>query len=176
PGGISTWAVPAFAVPLALAAACGSELPGSQFDDGRGSQDGGGDDGSIGLGGDGSGGLGDAGNVLSIEFDPPQATITSDGVAAQTANFTLRAHFVDGTTAAVAPESAQFDRPDLASLASGNPVALTTSGTYAGTGKLHGVYRGAAASATLTVNVRMSTGTSVIPQNVKAALDAATSP
>ncbi|HVH47568.1 MAG TPA: hypothetical protein VM925_34770, partial [Labilithrix sp.] len=115
-----------------------------------------------------------SGNVVvtALAFDPPSQVLTVDGVNPKSATFKLRATLPNGATVDVAPESLQFDRPDLATAASGDPVTLTTTGAYGGTGKLHGIYGGVEAVADLTVNVaRKDIGAGVSP-TVAAALDA----
>lgn len=129
---------------------------------------GGGDDGSgaaqTGAGGMGTGGSGTGGVVITtgsgigspvamLAFEPPAITLELDGVMPQTAVFTLRATYQNGTTEEVVAQSLQFDRPDLADAKLASPVELTASGEYAGTGVLHGVYGGLEATAKLTVNV-----------------------
>jgi hypothetical protein len=159
---------------VAAVVACGSDA-GSRFGDG--SEDGGGTSdggGTTGFGEGGGFGQGDgAAQVSALAFDPPTATLTLDGVTPQTAKFTLKATFPDGTTGAVTAQSVQFDRPDVASLMAGSPVALTAAGEYAGTGTLQGVYGGHVASAKLTVVVHArSVGPGVDP-TAAAALDGA---
>ncbi len=135
----------AFVVPVV---SCGSD-DGSNFPDG---------------GGGGDGGPLDDGqpcplctpdaSVDSLVFDPPSITLTLDGQTPKTASFTLKAT-IGSQVVAVAPESIQFDRPDLASSQIGNPVVLTAPGQHAGLGTLHGVYKGKQATAQLTVVVNV---------------------
>ena len=70
------------------------------------------------------------------------------------------------------PDSVQFDRPDLATAKVGSTTTLTTPGTYAGTGTLHGVYGALDATASLTVVVNRK-DTNGVNAAVVAALDAA---
>jgi hypothetical protein len=96
-------------------------------------------------------------SVVSIYFDPPAATLTVDGVKTQTASYSLHAKLANGTVQIVTPESLEFDRPDLAQVTSTtSPVVLSTSGPYAGTGTLHAIVQGQAATATLTVIVHLT--------------------
>jgi hypothetical protein len=107
------------------------------------------------FGGDGGIGNEDA-SVLSLSFQPASATVTVTGSGTQQASFALQAHYADGSTATVVPESVQFDRPDLATVTDGAPVVATapsTSSLYGGTGTVHAVYGGRSATATLTVKV-----------------------
>ncbi|MEO9234653.1 MAG: hypothetical protein ABI421_15025, partial [Polyangiaceae bacterium] len=95
-------------------------------------------------------------SVESLYFDPPAATLTVDGVTAQTASYSLHAKLADGTDKVVSPESLEFDRPDLAQVTSTtSPIVLSTSGPYAGTGTLHAIVQGKEADATLTVVVHL---------------------
>lgn len=152
-------------------AACGTSED-STFKGGPGS----GADSGTGPGGDfGDGGSIGPGSVVvsSLAFDPPTQTLTVDGVTPQTASYTLRATLPDGKTVTVAPESLQFDRPDLASATSGDPVTLTTPGAFGGTGKLHGIYGGVEAVAELKVNVVRKDIGAGVSQNAVAALDGA---
>jgi len=82
-------------------------------------------------------------SVESLYFDPPSATLTVDGVTTQTASYSLHAKLADGSDKVVAPESLEFDRPDLAQVTSTtSPIVLSTSGPYAGTGTLHAIVGG----------------------------------
>jgi hypothetical protein len=123
------------------------------------------------------GAYGDAGppaaDVASLEFDPPSQTLTLDGVKPGTAQFRLKAKLKSGGTVDVAPESLQFDRPDIASAANGIPITLTAGGTFAGTGKVHGIYGKIEAIADLTVKVARREVGSGIPDAVITALDGA---
>jgi hypothetical protein len=127
--------------------------------------------------GDGEGGLDNEGTKVSaLVFDPTSQELIVDGTTSKSATFKLRATLPDGRVIEVAPESLQFDRPDLASAVNGNPVTLTTTGAFAGTGKLHGLYGGAEALADLTVKVvRRDVGAGIDP-SIVAALDAANLP
>jgi hypothetical protein len=159
----------ALVLTAAVFAACGDRGGGSGFGEPNGGAGGGG-------GGDQGGSLlGDADlpgeggvQVDALVFDPPSATITVDGVTAGTASFSLKAT-KGGNSFVVAPQSIQFDRPDLAKAQIGSPVVLTAPGQYAGTGTLHGVYGGKEATAKLTVNVALKeVGPGVDPQAVAA--------
>lgn len=110
--------------------------------------------------------------VSALVFDPPSQELVVDGVTPKTATFKLRATLPDGSTIDVAPEAIQFDRPDVATAATGDPVTLTAAGAYAGTGKLHAIFGGVEAVAELTVRiVRKDVGAGVTPAAL-AALDA----
>lgn len=144
----------------------------STFPNGAGGNDGGvGDpgDGSVDLGDGAFGGGVNPANVVSVTLDPPSATVTVDGSAAQSAAFSLRATFIDGTTSVVTPQSYAFDRPDLAKATGGVPITLATSGPFAGTGHLQAVYGGKAATASFTVNMKMrEVGPNVPPAAIAA--------
>jgi hypothetical protein len=110
--------------------------------------------------GDGSGSSSgsDGASPSSVSFQPPSATIVVTGTGAQTANFTLEARDASGNKVAVTPDSVQFDRPDLATVADGQPVVATAPSLatpYAGTGTIHAIYKGQPATATLTVQVHV---------------------
>lgn len=172
------------AVPLAtiLAVACGSSS-GSNFTD-NGHNDGG-------NGADSSGpqlqfGGGDSGptatgdddddtkaNTVSVAFIPATATLSTDGVTAQTQQYDLQATLKDGTKVMVLPDSVQFDRPDLATAKITTTTLITAQGPYAGTGTLHGVYGTLGATATLTVNVAKK-DLNGVSQTIATALDGAT--
>jgi hypothetical protein len=118
--------------------------------------------------------MGDDGSTsvlaTGLQFDPPQATLTLDGTHPQTITFQLQASIGNGPMQNVTPTSIQFDRPDLASASIGSPVALTAAGMYGGSGKLHAIYGGREAVATLNVVVaQRSLGT--VPMDVATALD-----
>jgi hypothetical protein len=162
----------------AVAAACGDSGPESTFGAGGGGDDGGGapgdDTGTGPVLGDGSGGDGYASvHASALVFVPPSQTLTLDGVTPQTATYTLQATLLDGTLRTVNAESLQFDRPDLATLTSATPATLTASGTYAGTGKLHAIYGGASATATLTIVVHQK-NLNGVAAGIISKLDAAT--
>jgi len=107
--------------------------------------------------------------LQSLEFDPPSASLTLDGVTPGTASYTLRATYTNGSSETVVAQAIQFDRPDLADLTPGPPVVLTSSGEYGGTGVLHGVYNGLEATAKLTISVhRKDYGQGVDPANTGA--------
>jgi Tol biopolymer transport system component len=170
--GGATIGIMAAAIFAAILGACGSgsgsTFPANGHDGGNSGQDGGGGgsgDSGVVLNGDSGGGSG----VMSLYFTPPKATVTLDGTGAATQNFTLHAKYSDGSIADVSPMSVQFDRPDLASLKAGEPVVLTASGPYAGTGTLQAVVGGQTATATLTVQMHISeTGTGVPASAVSA--------
>lgn len=156
----------------AAAAACGMEEP-SEFKD---------EDPAAGLDGgpgtSGFGGQGDGkgkGSVKALVLDPPEAVLTVDGKTPGKASFTLRATMLDGRVAEVAPESLQFDRPDLASGLPTSPIVMTASGAFAGTGVIHAIYKGSEATAKLTVIVKARDLNGVDPA-VVAALDGAALP
>ncbi|MEO8878489.1 MAG: hypothetical protein ABI461_23070 [Polyangiaceae bacterium] len=163
-----------FSVPLlvGIAAACGSS-----------------DDSSFPIGGDdagfessigpgfGEGGFGGEGGVahvdaVSIAYVPASQTLTVDGVHPASQNYQLVATLKAGGTAVVLPDSVQFDRPDIASAKIDSTTTLTTPGTYAGTGTLHGVYGVLSATATLSVVVNQK-NTNGVSSTIVAALDAA---
>jgi hypothetical protein len=111
------------------------------------------------FGGDATGGGGSDAAVSSLDFQPATATVTVTGAGPQQASFTLVAHFADGSTSNVVPDSVQFDRPDLATVTDGVPVVATapaTASLYGGTGTVHATYRGKAATAALTVKVQVT--------------------
>jgi hypothetical protein len=112
-------------------------------------------------------------NANSIEWVPASKTLSVDGVTPASQDFQLVATLKDGTKTQVVPDSVQFDRPDLATAKQSGVTTLTTPGTYAGTGTLHGVYGALSATATLTVSIaRRDLGS--VSAGVAAALDAAT--
>src|SRR5262249_49908440 len=140
----------------AVAAACGSAPSSEQRTTGGsdagpdGQPDSGAPPGSfVPMGDDGSTSV----LATGLQFDPPQATLTLDGTHSQTITFQLQASIGNGPMQNVTPTSIQFDRPDLASAAIGSPVALTASGAYGGSGKIHAIYGGREAVATLNVVV-----------------------
>jgi hypothetical protein len=156
-------------VSAALAAACGSsEGPGSGFDPSApdGSSNGGDFDGGFGFD---DGGL----EVIDLKFDPPSAALTVDGVNPKTASFTLKATFAGGRVEDVSPQAVQFDRPDIAKVAAGNPSTLTAAGAIGGVGKLRGIFGGKEATATLSVSVQMQEVGPGVSQNIVTALMAA---
>jgi hypothetical protein len=169
-----SWRILACAVSgAAVAAACGS-APDSQSGSGDGglaspAPDGGTTGHFVTTGDDGS-----TPSVLAtgLQFDPPQATVTLDGTNPQTITFQLQASVAGGPMQSVTPSSIQFDRPDLASAMIGSPVSLTATGAYGGSGKLHAIFGGREAIATLNVVVaQRNLGT--VPTAVAAALDSA---
>lgn len=168
------WRVLAGAVSLAaVAAACGSandaQAPaaGGDAGGGGGGQPDAGTPGRFITGNDGS-----AATVLAtgLQFVPPQATLTLDGTSPQTITFQLQASVGNGPMEAVTPTSIQFDRPDLASATIGSPVSLTATGVYGGSGKVHAIYGGREAVATLNVVVAQRSLGTVAPA-VATALD-----
>ncbi|MGH7438767.1 MAG: hypothetical protein ACRENE_24020, partial [Polyangiaceae bacterium] len=148
----------------AIAGACASSgSGGSQYDlgadagPGAGSSGGGSSGGCVGLclGGDGS-----ASNApKSLYFSPAIATVVVDGSGPKTASFTLVATDSSGHTTNVTPDSVDFDRPDLATVSAKEPVVATApsqTALYAGTGKIHAIYHGKEAIASLTVQVHLT--------------------
>jgi len=135
--------------------------------------------GAHGTGGEGLGGGigpgtgGAQGQVTGLAFEPPTVTLTLDGITAQMASYDLKATYGGGSTGAVTPESVQFDRPDLASIQIGSPVVLTAPGVYAGTGTLHGIYKGLEATATLVVEVHVKDVDPAVPAGAVSKLDQA---
>jgi hypothetical protein len=98
------------------------------------------------------------GNVQSLYFDPPSATIVVDGTGAATASYVLKAVGPNGNVVTVTAESIAFDRPDLASVTDSEPVvatAGTSTSLYGGTGTIHALYGGIEATASLTVQMRI---------------------
>jgi hypothetical protein len=151
----------------AAGASCGGTVsPGDPSGTGAGGNGGNGNNGgSGGLGGDfiTTGSMGTS-SIQSLVFDPPTATLMLDGVTPGSASYTLRATYSDGSSETVVAQAIQFDRPDLASVAPGLAVVLTSPGEYGGTGTLHGVYGGIEATAKLTISVhRKEYGAGVDP-------------
>lgn len=168
-----------FSAPLlaAIAAACGGSDDTSTFNNGSDGGDGidvttgpGFGDGGLVGSGDGGGGHVDA---VSIAFVPTAQTLTVDGVHPQSQDYQLVATLKSGGTATVLPDSVQFDRPDIASAKITSVTTLTTPGTYAGSGTLHGVYGTLSATATLSVIVHQK-DTNGIASTITDKLDAAT--
>ncbi|WP_146649920.1 hypothetical protein [Labilithrix luteola] len=158
----------------ALFAACGSSSE-SMFSGGNADSGTNGSSGSSGnfVDPNGDGGTSPGTTVTALVFDPAAQTIVVDGSGPKTATYKLHATLPGGSVVDVSPESLQFDRPDLASAATGNPVTLTAGGEYAGTGKLHAIYGGVEALADLTVQIaHKDVGAGVTP-TIQAALDAA---
>jgi hypothetical protein len=118
--------------------------------------------------------FGDSGSLgkplASLAFNPPAASVLVTGSGPKTASYTLVATFTDGSMQTVTPNAVQFDRPDLASLAAGPPVALTAAGPYAGVGTLHGIYQGKEATATLTVQMQVTYVAPGVPPGAVAGL------
>ncbi len=110
--------------------------------------------------------------TVSIAWKPAAQTVVADGKTAASRTYDLEATLKDGSKVLVLPESVQFDRPDIATAKVLSTTTLTTPGTYAGTGTLHGVFGtlGATASFTVVVNRKDLNGVSA---TVAAALDAA---
>lgn len=164
-----------FSVPfvVAVAAACGSSddstFQNSAADAGFESSTGPGF-GEGGLGSDGGAGHVDA---LSIAFVPASQSLTVDGVHPQSQGYQLVATLKAGGTATVIPDAVQFDRPDIASATVSSVTTLTTPGTYAGTGTLHGVYGALSATATLAVVVHQQ-DLNGVSSAIATKLDAAT--
>ncbi len=151
--------------------ACGTSQESGFPNGGASSGSTGGTSGTFGPNDDGGGGGGHT-QVSALVFDPPSHTVVIDGTTPKSATFTLKATLPDGTIVNVAPESLQFDRPDLASATTGNPVTLTTTNAFAGTGKLRGIYGGVEAVADFTVQVAIKDVEAGIDPDIIAALDA----
>jgi hypothetical protein len=116
--------------------------------------------------------------VAGLYFMPATKSITVTSRTPPPVPFTLMEKRPGGAPdIAVTPESAVFTRADLASMAIGNPVNLTPTGTALGSGVLQGIYQGAGATATLQIQaVNLSdTGMGVDPA-APPALNAATAP
>jgi hypothetical protein len=166
---------------LGVLAACGSDgSRGRETGEGAGGDTNSGGGGGTAVGSGGSdivapeGGMGGAAvQAAGLVFDPPSAELVLDGKTTKTASYTLNATLPDGTVQAVAAEAMEFDRPDLASYANGSPVVLTATGLAVGTGKLHAVYGGLEATATLAVSIIQSDVQGTVPQNAIDALNAA---
>jgi hypothetical protein len=110
--------------------------------------------------------------ATGLVFDPPTVALVLDGKTTKTASYALSATLLDGTVQAVAAEAMEFDRPDVASYANGSPVVLTATGLAVGMGKLHAVYGGLEATATLAVSIVQSDVLGTVPQNAIDALNA----
>jgi hypothetical protein len=155
----------------AVAAACGSapsaQGPTASGGPGGGSPDSGTPGRFVTTGDDGS-----TTTILAtgLQFVPPQATVTLDGTHPQTVTFQLEASVSNGPMQPVTPTSIQFDRPDLASATIGSPVSLTASGAYGGSGRLHAIFGGREAVATLNVVIAQRNLGTVAPA-VATALD-----
>lgn len=96
------------------------------------------------------------GTPSSLYFQPPSATLVVENTAAATAQFTLMAVDSNGNAVAVAPDSFDFDRPDLGTASGGFPVVVTAPSTtppYAGVGTIHAIFSGVEATATVIVQV-----------------------
>lgn len=165
-----------FALLLAMVlVACGSGTGNSHFvpDGGSsGSRDGAGGDVVVPiLTGDGGGST-----VTSLYFTPASATVTLNGKGSASKKFTLHAKHGDGTVTDVSAKSIEFDRPDLATMKAGEPVELTASGPYGGTGSLQAVYEGKTATATFTVDMHVVEITPGLPPGAVGALGASSLP
>jgi hypothetical protein len=110
--------------------------------------------------------LGDSSSAQPIKLllTPANTTITVTGAGPVSANFKLQGVLANGSKVDLLPKSAQFTRPDLASVAApmsaSSPIVVTApSGNtpYGGTGTLQVVYGSLAASANLTVKVQIAT-------------------
>jgi hypothetical protein len=125
------------------------------------------------IGGEGGADASVKANAVSIAWKPSAKTLTVDGKTPASQTYDLEATLKDGSKLIVLPDSVQFDRPDLATAKVTSTTTLTTPGTYAGTGTLHGVFGALAATASLTVVVarRDLNGVST---TIADALDAAT--
>ena len=156
-----------------LALACGST--GDSTFAGGGEGDGGGADetGPTGhIGGEGGQDASVKANAVSIAWKPSAQSIVVDGKTPVARTYDLQATLKDGSKVTVLPDSVQFDRPDLATAKIGSTTTLTTPGTYAGTGTLHGVYGKLSATASFTVAVNRK-DLNGVSAGVAAALDAA---
>jgi len=158
----------------ALFAACGTSK--SSFSGADGGSDGafgadtGQDQTSPGFGDGGDGGFN---QVVSLAFQPPTATVTLNATTPSgQASFKLVATLASGATLPVQATSLQFDRPDLASMAVGEPVVLTASGPTAGVGTLHAIYQGMSATAALTVQIQAVVVGAGVPASAVTALGA----
>ncbi len=156
-----------------VAIACGSS--GDSTFSGGGDGDGGYADetGNTGhIGGEGGQDPSVKAKTVSIAWKPAAQTVVADGKTPASRTYDLEATLKDGSKVLVLPDSVQFDRPDIATAKVGSTTTLTTPGTYAGTGTLHGVFGtlGATASFTVVVNRKDLNGVSA---GVVAALDAA---
>ncbi|HLK39411.1 MAG TPA: hypothetical protein VKU41_21780, partial [Polyangiaceae bacterium] len=99
------------------------------------------------------------GAAQSLVFEPNAATVVVDGTGSQKAQFTLKAIDGNGNATMVLADSVDFDRPDLARVAAGEPVVATAPSAmslYGGVGTIHALYQGLEAKATLTVQVRLT--------------------
>lgn len=124
------------------------------------------------IGGEGGADASVKANAVSIAWKPSAKTLIVDGKTSASQTYDLEATLKDGSKVTVLPDSVQFDRPDLATAKVGSTTTLTTPGTYAGTGTLHGVYGALDATASLTVVVNRK-DTNGVNAAVVAALDAA---
>jgi hypothetical protein len=125
-----------------LNAACNCSHPPAGTGDAGGSSDGGG---------------ADAG-PLTLYFEPAAQTVTLDGLGSQSASYVLKVKDAAGNATLVLADSADFDRPDLATVTLAEPVVATAPSTnvlYGGTGTIHAIYGGMSATATLTVVVQL---------------------
>jgi hypothetical protein len=105
-------------------------------------------------------GGGEAGAPVALKFVPSTATVTIDGTGTQTQAFSLQANYGNGFSNVTA-QAVEFDRPDLASVTATEPVMATAPSAasatpYGGTGTVHAIYNGLEATATLTVQVKLS--------------------
>jgi hypothetical protein len=99
----------------------------------------------------------------SLELTPASAMVVVTGNGPVMAGFTLKGKVAGGGLVDVEAQSVQFDRPDLATVATpssaGSPIVVTapsSSALYGGTGTLHVVYQGLTATAKLTVKVAVT--------------------
>jgi hypothetical protein len=158
-----------------IAGACGSDSSDDVAGDGgHGGKDSGasGGSGGLSLDGGGSGGLLLDAEVQSLAFDPPTATLVVTGTPLPSQTFTLKAT-IGGMSQVVQADSIEFDRPDIATLTPGSPLTVTAVGTYAAIGKLHGLYKGLEAVATVEVVIQKKDVGTGIDATIVAALDAA---
>lgn len=154
---------------VALSGACGDDGSADTFAAAGGDSGGSGGD-AVGSFGD-DGGFGQA-TPAALFFDPPTATLAVDGLNSQTAIFALKAKMQSGEVVSVSAQALQFDRPDLAKMAAGEPVVLTAPGQYGGVGTLHGIYAGLEATAQLEVQVHVREVGPGVDPNAVSALDA----
>jgi hypothetical protein len=96
-----------------------------------------------------------------LQLMPAAAVVVIDGTGPKSVQFTLTAVDDNGNAKAVTPDAIEFDRPDLATVMGGDPVVATAPAAasttpYGGTGTIYAIYGGAEATATLTVQVKLT--------------------
>jgi hypothetical protein len=167
------WLVVALSALVALPAACGSgkaTAGGTHSTSASGSAGTGAEGGGIGFGGGTS-----TGDVVSIEIDPPTATLTSANGAPVTQVFTATGHFKDGTTAPITGAATWTSTsPQVGAVASTG--VFTASGSIGGLVPVTATYQGLSATAMLTVDLQIAANTASAPANVQTALQGATTP